>query len=183
MAGVHPALAEIRVLLTAELTGATVEQVARHPDDDPAQWSAQQVIEHLTTTWRMTTNGVEDRMRKQRPLQTRPSVRQRCAQLVICDCGFFPAGLKAPAATQPAAVQSGVMDGAALAARMAAELEAMDTALNRIEPTAGNAAVLTHMVLGPLNVRRWRRFHRVHARHHLQQLRAALQPSREGSAT
>jgi DNA-binding transcriptional regulator YdaS (Cro superfamily) len=46
--------------------------------------------------------------------------------------------------------------------------------LNRIEPQSKNAPVLTHFQLGPMSVRQWRRFHRVHARHHVPQIERAI---------
>ncbi|HEY1994272.1 MAG TPA: DUF1569 domain-containing protein, partial [Edaphobacter sp.] len=59
-------------------------------------------------------------------------------------------------------------------ARFSATLAAMDRTLNRIEPQSKGAPVLTHFLLGPLNVRQWRRFHRVHARHHARQIEDAV---------
>ena len=71
MAAVHPLLDQTRELLAAPLAGCSAEQIGRHPAGDPARWSAQQVIEHLSATWRSTTSGVEDRLKKGRPLKTR----------------------------------------------------------------------------------------------------------------
>ena len=62
------------------------------------------------------------------------------------------------------------LTGDELIVRFSATLAAMDEALNRIEPHAKDAPVLTHFLLGPLNVRQWRRFHRAHARHHAAQV-------------
>ena len=75
MAAVHPLLDQIRESLAAPLAGCSAEQLSRHPDNDPARWSARQVIEHLSATWCSTTNGIEDRLQKDRPLRTRPTLR------------------------------------------------------------------------------------------------------------
>lgn len=174
MAGVHPVLNQTRDMLAKALAGHTAEQLARHPAGDGARWSACQVMEHLRATWRLTTAGLEDRLRKGRPLQTRPTLSQRWRQVVICDLGFFPRGREAPPPTRPAAAPSPEMDGDALIACMHEDLAALDGALNRMEPAAGGKVALTHMMLGPLTVSQWRRFHRVHARHHLRQISAAL---------
>jgi hypothetical protein len=66
------------------------------------------------------------------------------------------------------------LTGDELIARFSATLAAMDEVLNRIEPQAKDAPVLTHFLLGPLSVRQWRRFHRAHARHHTAQIERAI---------
>jgi DinB superfamily len=174
MAAVHPLLDQTRELLAAPLAGCSAEQIGRHPAGDPERWSAQQVIEHLSATWRSTVNGIEDRLKKGRPLRTRPTLRQRCMQLVVCEYGFLPKRRKAPAAVLPPDPASEAISGDELIARFSATLAAMDRTLNRIEPQSKSAPVLTHFLLGPLNVRQWRRFHRVHARHHAQQIERAI---------
>jgi|tagenome__1003787_1003787.scaffolds.fasta_scaffold20886975_3 hypothetical protein len=173
-AAVHPLLDQTREMLAAPLAGCSAEQLARHPANDPARWSASQVIEHLSATWRSTTNGIEDRLQKNRPLRTRSTLAQRLLQLAICECGYFPKRHKAPLPVQPGKVQTEPLSGNELIARFSATLEVMDGMLNRIESQSKNAPVLTHFLLGPLSVRQWRRFHRLHARHHLAQIERAI---------
>jgi hypothetical protein len=174
MAAVHPLLDQTRELLAASLAGCSAEQIARHPAGDPARWSAQQVIEHLSATWRTTTSGIEDRLQKGRPLRSRPTLAQLCMQLAVCELGYFPKGRTAPALVQPSPAPAEPMSGDQLIARFTATLTAMDRMLNRIEPQSNGAPVLTHFVLGPLNVRRWRCFHLTHARHHAAQIQRAI---------
>jgi hypothetical protein len=174
MAAVHPLLDQTRELLAAPLAGCSAEQIACHPAGDLTRWSAQQVIEHLSATWRSTTTGIEDRLRKGRPLRSRPTLAQRCMQLAVCELGFFPKGRTAPALVQPSAMQGEPMSGDQLIARFTATLAAMDRMLDRIEPQSKGAPVLNHFVLGPLSVRRWRSFHRTHARHHAAQIERAV---------
>ena len=174
MAPVHPLLDQTRELLAAPLAGCSAEQVGRHPGGDPMRWSAQQIIEHLSATWRSTANGIEDRLQKDRPLRTRPTLAQRCKQLAVCECGFLPRRRKAPPAVLPSQPDAEPLSGDELIARLTATLAAMDRVLNRIEPQAKGAPALTHFLLGPMNVRQWRRFHRVHARHHIKQIERAM---------
>lgn len=174
MTAVHPLLNQTRDLLAKALAGCSAEQIARHPAGDPACWSAQQVVEHLCATWRATVGGIEDRMQKGRPLRTRPTFRQRCRQLAVCEFGFFPKKREAPAAVRPKDAPGVPLTGDELIVRFSATLAAMDDALNRIEPQAKDAPVLTHFLLGPLSVRQWRRFHRAHARHHAAQVERAV---------
>jgi hypothetical protein len=174
MAAVHPLLDQTRELLAAPLAGCSAEQVGRHPSGDPARWSAQQVIEHLSATWRSTSSGIEDRLQKNRPLRTRPTLAQRCMQLAVCECGYLPKRRTAPPGVQPGETNAEPVSGDELIARFSATLAAMDRVLNRIEPQSKSAPVLTHFLLGPLSVRQWRRFHRVHARHHARQIERAI---------
>jgi hypothetical protein len=174
MAAVHPLLDQTRELLAAPLAGCSAEQIAHHPGGDIACWSAQQVIEHLSATWRSTISGIENRLQKDRPLQTRPTLAQRCMQFAVCNLGYFPKGARAPAAVQPAGSPGDLITGDELIARFSATLAAMDRMLNRIEPQSDGAPVLTHFVLGPLSVDCWRSFHRTHARHHARQIERAI---------
>jgi hypothetical protein len=174
MATVHPLLDQTREFLVARLAGCSAEQLARHPAGDPTRWSAQQVIEHLCATWRSTTCGIEDRLQKGRPLRTRPTLAQTCRQLAVCEFGFLPKRRVAPPAVLPKDAPAVPLTGDELIARFSATLAAMDEVFNRIEPQAKDAPVLTHFLLGPLSVRQWRRFHRVHARHHAAQIERAI---------
>jgi DinB superfamily len=174
MAAVHPLLNQTRDLLAAPLAGCSAEQVGRHPTGDPARWNAQQVVEHLCATWRSTIGGIEDRLEKGRPLRTRPTFTQRCRQLTVCEFGFLPRRREAPPAVRPKDALGVPLTGNELIARFSATLAAMDDVLNRIEPQAKDAPVLTHFLLGPLSVRQWRRFHRAHARHHAAQIERAI---------
>lgn len=174
MASVHPLLDQTRDLLAASLAGCSAEQLAQHPANDPIRWSARQVIEHLSATWRATTSGIEDRLQKGRPLLTRPTLKQRCMQFAVCEYGFFPTRREAPPAVRPADEVGLQCTADELIARFSATLAAMDDVLKQIKPQAKAAPVLTHFLLGPLNVRQWRRFHHVHARHHVGQIERAI---------
>jgi hypothetical protein len=146
MAGMHPVLEQTRAVLARPLAGCSPEQVARHPGNDPASWSAWQVIDHLAATWRGTIRGLEDRLQKGRPLQSRPNLQQRLGQLAVCYLGYFPNRRQAPEPVRPSSAPA--------------------------EPVS--APILTHFALGPLSVSGWRRFHRAHARHHAPQIERAL---------
>jgi hypothetical protein len=175
MAGMHPVLEQTRAVLARPLAGCSPEQVARHPGNDPARWSAWQVIDHLSATWRSTIRGLEDRLQKGRPLQSRPNLKQRVRQLAVCYLGRFPNGRQAPDPVRPSAAPAEPISGDQLIAQLTATLMAMDALLERLEPDSRGAPVLTHFALGPLSVSGWRRFHRAHARHHAPQIERALQ--------
>jgi hypothetical protein len=174
MAAVHPLLNQTRDLLAKALAGCSAERLVQHPAGDPTRWNAQQIVEHLCATWSSTIRGMEDRLQKGRPLRTRPTFRQRCMQLAVCEFGVLPMKSEAPPAVRPTDAPGVPLTGNELIARFSTTLAAMDDALNRIEPQAKDAPVLTHFLLGPLSVRQWRRFHRAHARHHAAQIKRAI---------
>jgi hypothetical protein len=66
------------------------------------------------------------------------------------------------------------MDGDRLVAQISSTLQEMDEALALMEAQGTRGPVLTHFVLGPLSSKQWRKFHRVHARHHVEQIRRAV---------
>ncbi len=174
MTAVHPLLQETRDFFVAPLAGRSADQVAQRPGSDTARWNARQVVEHLLLTWRLTTDGIDARLQKGRPLLSRPTMAQHCMQFAVCELGYFPKGRKAPAPVQPGPETTEPVSGDELIARMNEALAAMDSMLNRIEPEAKGAVVLTHVTLGPMTVRRWRRFHRTHAKHHVAQMGDAM---------
>lgn len=170
----HPELERTRALLAHQLAGVSSEAAAKHPAGRGDCWNAQQVVEHLCATWRLTTTGIEDRLRKGRRLQTRRTLVHHVQQFTVCRLGLFPKGRKAPEAVRPPVNPPAGMDGDGLIDQIASTLQTMDDALIRMEAQSGRAPALTHMVLGPLSVWQWRRFHHVHARHHAPQIRNAV---------
>ena len=169
----HPDLERTRELLARPLAGLPPEATAKHPGNCLNCWSAQQVVEHLCATWRLTTAGISDRLAKGRPLRSRPTLLQRAGQFAICRLGYFPRRGKAPEAVRPPMDLPAGMDGDHLIAQISSTLEEMDEALARVEAQGVRGPVLTHFILGPLSPRQWRKFHRVHARHHVPQIRRA----------
>jgi hypothetical protein len=170
----HAELERTRALLASPLAGISSEAAAHHPGGRADCWTAQQVVEHLCATWRLTTAGIEDRLRKGRPLRTRPTLADRLRQFAVCRLGLFPTGREAPEAVRPPIDLPADINGDRLIAQISSTLEAMDHALARIEAQGSRGPVLTHNILGPLSVWQWRKFHLVHAHHHASQIRRAV---------
>jgi hypothetical protein len=174
MAGMHPVLKQTRDLLATPLAGCSPEQLAQHPGNDPARWNAWQIADHLAATWRSTTRGLEDRLQKARPLKSRPNLQQRLRQITVLSLGFFPTKGEAPRMALPSAAPPEPLTGDQLVEHLTAALSAMDALLVRLESDYNGSPVLTHQAFGPLSVSGWRRFHRVHARHHAPQIERAV---------
>jgi hypothetical protein len=166
----HPVLQQAYAALSKELEGLDLSATQAHPRGDASAWSVQQVIEHLLATYATCTASLDGRLAKGRPLESPLSFRLRFWQWVIIDVGYFPPGRKAPEPVRPGVVTLAAQDGAGLAQNVRAALSKLDTALDRVQAVYPARPVVTHIVLGPLTVCQWRRFHRVHARHHAKQL-------------
>jgi hypothetical protein len=135
------------------------------------KWSAAEVLEHLYLTYTGTIKGFERCMAAGKPLARTPTWRDRTRTMVVVGCGYLPEGRKAP----DNAVPRGLPPERVLA-EIAAKIAAMDVAIAQAEQTFGSrAALLDHPILGPLRARQWRKFHWVHGRHHLKQLRRLRQ--------
>ncbi len=161
-------------MIQEETAGLDAEQLDWHP---PGKWSAAQVLEHLSRTFAATAyilNRCADQGRsKARP----PTLRDRIGTLLVVEFGRFPSGIDAPAATLPL----GLPASEALSA-VNSTLRALDDAAARAEAAFGlRLALANHPLLGPFNVRQWRRFHRVHTRHHMKQI-ARLRSQMAGSS-
>ena len=156
----HPKIETIQTILrtsTREMPSIRVPEAGK--------WSASEILEHLSLTYSRTAQALEDILARGEPLATRPTLKQRVAALMVVECGHFPKGAKAPAIVQP----SGVQDALTLEVVMQ-QLARMDAAITACEERFGSVALIDHPILGPLNARKWRRFHLVHARDHAPQL-------------
>jgi hypothetical protein len=166
----HPLFEQIHTTLSKELRGLDVAATQAHPRGEIASWNVQQVIEHLLATYSTNTASLDARIAKGRALETPVPLKARVSQWVLIDCGYFPPGRKAPEAVCPGVVSMAPQDGAGLEEAVRAALAKLDAALDRVAAVYPSQPVATHLVLGPLTVRQWRKFHRVHGCHHAKQL-------------
>jgi hypothetical protein len=158
-------LERIRVRAETVTRGFTTEdwQNAR-----PETWSASAILEHLILSFRGTTKAMLSVLQMPEPVCPPVFIRHRIAQFYVVQLGIFPRGMKSPKGVIP----SGNTLDAPLR-RFNDALVAMDATLNDAERRLGKKSrLLEHPVLGPLTAEQWRKFHRVHARHHLKQIAA-----------
>ena len=166
----HPLLQQTHSALSEQLRGLDLTETQLHPPGTPEAWNVQQVIEHLLATYSLCTASLDSRLAKGRALETPISFRGRMAQWLLTDVGYFPPGRKAPEPVRPGVVQLMPQDGAALEECVRVALTKLDETLDRVAAVYPSQPVSTHLVLGPLTVRQWRRFHLVHGKHHAKQL-------------
>jgi hypothetical protein len=157
-------LERLQQAITSATHGMSASDLTRH---EAGKWSAAEVLEHLYLTYTGTQKGFERCLQAGKPLAGLPSLKQRAFIALVVELGYFPRGRKAPERTIPKG-----MPAEQVAADIGRQIEAMDKIIAQCEARYGrHAPVLDHPVLGPLTARQWRKFHWVHGRHHVKQIR------------
>jgi len=133
----------------------------------PGKWNPDEIAEHLFLTYNHTSRGLAKCLEQGSPMARRATLRDRIATLLVVNLGYLPTGRKSPDRAMPRGMSpEDVRHG------LAAELQKMDSELNDCERQFGQRTkILDHPVLGPLTAEEWRKFHLVHGRHHLRQIR------------
>lgn len=159
----HPTVETTWKMISQGTAGMTPEELARNPE---GKWCAAEIVEHLLITYTLTTKGLRKALAGGKPLGGKPTLKNRLSQLVVLDLGYFPSGRAAPAMTIPKGLEPLQVVRAVEQA-----LPEMDAAISECEQKyGGRVKVADHPVLGPLTAGQWRRFHFVHARHHMKQV-------------
>jgi hypothetical protein len=134
------------------------------------KWSPAQILEHLLLTYQGTNKGAAKCLEKGTSLATAGTFKDLVRSFVVVHLGYFPSGRKAPERAVPKGMPAEEVQRAIFA-----EIRQMDAGLSECERRFGPARkIMDHPVLGPFNVRQWRKFHWVHGRHHARQIRARL---------
>lgn len=171
----HAVLQQVFNSYSTELSGKPADWCQLHPLQDERLWSAQELIEHLVLTCRSTSRVLLKRLERGRPTSGRSTMVQWLIQMIVLSFGHLPRGMPAPAFARPDQIQWPPMNGAELVDLLRQEIDEMDGLLDRCRQQFGLQRVATHFILGPLRPDQWRRFHVVHLRHHLGQLRRLQQ--------
>jgi hypothetical protein len=166
----HSTFERLERELTPALEGLDAVQTQLRLTAHADKWSIQQIVDHLLLTYAMTQRSLETRIAKGRRTRAVVSIKQRTGQLVLITLGIFPDGRPAPAGLEPSPNQP--LTGQEIIQAIHRELTGLDQLSNKAEAVFGNRRALSHHVLGPLSIPQWRRFHLIHARHHLKQILA-----------
>jgi hypothetical protein len=143
--------------------GMDTAALTRHPE---GKWSAAQVLEHLYLTYAGSARGFERCLQEGRPLARTATLKDRVSTLVVTSLGYLPEGRKAPERTTPRG-----MPAEEVVKAIGEKLAAMDELITQCETRFGRSTrILDHPVLGPLTAHQWRKFHLVHAQHHVKQI-------------
>jgi hypothetical protein len=166
----NPVLNQLRREIASAITGLDVIQTQLQPIARTDSWSIQQIIEHLLLTYSGTEIALNARLAKRSPTRAKPTAFQRIRQHAVCRYGYFPSGRIAPPLAAPPPTER-ALSGEELTEASAGHLMDLDTLCDEAGLLFGsNNRCASHMVLGPLSVDQWRRFHLTHGRHHLKQI-------------
>ena len=154
--------------IAAAVEGVTEEELAFSPVE--GKWSAAQVLEHLQRTYTGTSKGLERALEAGKPMAAPVPWKKQVFQWVVIGCGYFPKGRKSPKVAEP----RGDVNPMELPLTIQEKLAEMDGLLEECEQKFGGGKVLDHPILGALTARQWRKFHLVHGRHHVKQVRRAV---------
>jgi hypothetical protein len=151
-------------LIDVATDGMNDEQLSWHRE---GKWSAANILEHLSRAFSGTVKGLERTLQAGKPDCRSCTLKETLAIMAVAGIGYFPTGRKAP----PMVVPQGIPPQQAMR-EIRANLTAVDARLTECEQKFGPVKVLVHPVLGPLTPREWRKFHFVHTRHHMKQVRS-----------
>jgi hypothetical protein len=149
-----------------------MDQTQLRPLNDPARWSIQQIAGHLRLTYMATVDAMDARIAKGSPTKARPSPMQYLAQFTLIRIGHFPSGRQAPERVTSASDEAAA-SGSSLDTELKTAVSLMDVRAHSAQAVFGrHRRAISHMVLGPLSIDQWRKFHLVHGRHHIRQIMA-----------
>jgi hypothetical protein len=142
-----------------------------HPWGRPHCWSVHQIVEHLALSMDQTRTTLEERLAKGRPGHNLQRARTEWAlQLMILSFGHMPRGVGAMQETTPK-LNLATVGTRELTERIENAVESLDATFDRCRHQFGMERVGRHFLLGPLRIDQWRRYHVLHLRHHLKQMR------------
>jgi len=159
----HPSLQDCLSMILEAAGGLDDDQGAVRVGE---RWSVAEIVEHLDRTYTGTTKGFERCLAAGAVKAGALTMRIRARKFTILTLGLFPSGIEAPRHVTP----TGQPRLSALLERVSGSLAKFDDAARRAEARWGRALVLDHPILGPFTADDWRRFHRVHTRHHQRQI-------------
>ena len=164
-------LQQLQQEIATSLQGLDATQTQLRSVTDPDKWSIQQIVKHLNLTYTNTEVAISARLAKGTPTRAQPTAQQRIRQFAVTTLGYGPSGREAPTPVCPPA-DSPPLSGKELTHETATGLARIDQLFTQAEAIFGSHRAISHIVLGPLSIHQWRRFHLTHGRHHLRQIRA-----------
>jgi hypothetical protein len=167
----HAVLQQVFDSYVADLSGKPAEWCQLHPLEDERLWSTEELIEHLVLTCRGSSRVLQKRLDRGEPTGDRSTPTEWVLQMVMLSFGQMPRGVPAQTFARPGQLHWLPMTGTELIETLRQEIDQMDALLDQSRQRFGLQRVASHYVLGPIRPDQWRRFHVVHMRHHLGQLR------------
>lgn len=147
--------------------GIGLDQLIARPH---GKWTIAEILEHLGLAFAITVAGAERVLSSGRPAARHTDLASRLRAFVVVECGYLPTGRPSPKMVMPVGIDAATALPVALR-----NLRQMDAALTEAAKRFGESLkLMDHPVVGALSVRQWRRFHWVHTRHHVRQIRTRV---------
>jgi hypothetical protein len=159
-------LTQARQEIDEATVGMTSDEWRRAPK---GKWTASHILEHLSLTFSGTAKMLEKRLASERPEPVRSRTLKECVlQTALFLRKEIPEGRTAPEGVRPQGIE-----GEEALRRIREYLGTMATRIDEAEKRWGSSVTIAvHPILGPLTAERWRKFHFIHTRHHMRQVRA-----------
>lgn len=172
----HPVLKSSLEPLAQLIASVTLEEAQVSPLPGQGRWCAQQIMEHLMLSYELTSTSVSRQLKTGRVPKNRRSILRFVLRVQTIGMGYMPDGVPAIRSVRPDEFTP--ESGSAIAERFLDAAEEMDRLLVAARKKFGIQACGEHPLYGVMRVDEWRRYHAVHARHHLKQLRNAIRYAR-----
>jgi len=168
----HPVLKSALAPLAEQIAPLSQEEAQIQPTPGQGRWCAQQVLEHLILSYKLTSSELSKQLKSGRVPRNRRNLLEFFLRVLTLGVGYMPSGVPAVKSLRP--TDYAPEAGSAVAARFLQEAEEMDALLVQCRKTFGIQACGEHPFFGVMRVDEWRRYHAVHARHHFPQLRETV---------
>ncbi len=159
-----PRLRTLQLEIAQSISDLDKERLTFHESD---RWCIGEILEHLYWTYTGTIKGCTRLLESGKPQVSRATWKNVAQSIIVVGLGYMPSGRKSPAVAQPRGLPAEKM-----AKEIQAKITEMDGVLTECAARFGvRVKVLDHPVLGPFSIEQWRKFHLVHGRHHVKQIR------------
>jgi len=159
----HPELQVTREAIDKAVESMTPDQLAWHPE---GKWSTSEILEHLALAYGGSARLLARVAADGKSAASRPTFKQRIGTWVVTGREILPGGRNAPKGVVPKGMPADQVVQA-----IQKNLAEMDEAIAACEAKLGSKVrIADHLVLGPLTAAQWRKFHKVHTRHHMKQI-------------
>lgn len=158
------------------MESVTQEEAQTPPLPGQGRWCAQQIMEHLILSCELTSSAVSRQLKAGRVPKRRRSILGFILRVQTIGFGYMPHGVPAIRAVRPDKYTP--QTGPEIVERFLKAAEKMDEQLVAARKKFGIEICGEHPMFGVMRVDEWRRYHAVHAKHHLKQLRYAVRNAR-----
>jgi hypothetical protein len=92
-------LQRLQVAIESATRDMSESDMTRRPSDE--KWSAAEILEHLSLTYKGTVKNMERSLAAGKPLGGKPSLKQRLINVLVLDIGYLPTGRNSPEGAKP----------------------------------------------------------------------------------